>query len=91
MERYRYINFSINYRLYYIQSYFLVIFYMLLISKGIEMRDKIQGLLKLAEEEQKKTSITPRKFKSTKGGKIILDPNKPFDNDWYENDRAYDL
>jgi hypothetical protein len=37
------------------------------------MKDKIQELLKIAEEENKKISILPKKFKSTKDGKIILD------------------
>lgn len=55
------------------------------------MKDKIQELLKIAEEENKKILISPRKFKSTKDGKIILDPSKSFDKDWFENDRAYDI
>lgn len=52
---------------------------------------KIMELLKIAEEEAKKDLIPPRKFKSTEEGTIILDPNNPFDKDWYENDEAYDI
>lgn len=51
----------------------------------------IEDLLKKAEKENKKTGIKPRKFERTEDGKLILDPNNPFDKDWYENDEAYDV
>lgn len=49
----------------------------------------IQELLKLAEEEAKRNPIPPRKFESGEDGAILLDPNKKFDKEWYENDEAY--
>lgn len=55
------------------------------------MEDKIQELLKKAEKEQKKSPIKGRKYESTEDGKIILDPNKEFDKDWYENDEKFDV
>ncbi|WP_155918571.1 hypothetical protein [Heyndrickxia ginsengihumi] len=53
--------------------------------------EKIKELLKAAEKESKKTAIPPRTFKRTDDGKLILDPSKQFDKDWYENDEAYDI
>ena len=53
--------------------------------------NKIKQLLKQAEIETKKTGIQPRRFERTPDGKLILDPNKEFDRDWYEDDDAYDL
>lgn len=55
------------------------------------MNRSIQDLLKIAEEEQKKIDIPTRKFSSTEDGKVILNPNKSFDKDWYENDEMYDV
>jgi hypothetical protein len=57
---------------------------------GFKMKDTIQALLKIAEQEQKRTAISSRKFKQI-DREIILDPDKSFDKDWYENDRAYDI
>lgn len=54
-------------------------------------KNKIKELLKIAEKESKKTAISPRKFERTEEGKLILDPNKQFDKDWFENDEAYDV
>lgn len=51
----------------------------------------IEELLKIAIIESKNTFMNPRKFERTEDGKLILDPNKPFDHDWYENDKAYDV
>lgn len=51
---------------------------------------KIRELLKIAEESRKNLAISPKKFERTEDGKLLLDPNKPFDKDWYENDKAYD-
>jgi hypothetical protein len=51
----------------------------------------IDDLLKKAEKERKKLDIKPRKFESDENGSILLDPNKKFDKDWYENDEAYDI
>ncbi|MGG4037855.1 hypothetical protein [Heyndrickxia ginsengihumi] len=53
--------------------------------------EKIWKLLKAAKEESKKIVIPPRKFKRIDDGKLILDPSKKFDKDWYENDEAYDI
>lgn len=55
------------------------------------MKKRIKELLKSAEEEAKKNPISPRKFKSTEAGIIILDPDNEFDREWYENDEAYDI
>lgn len=51
----------------------------------------IEELLKVAQKENKKTSIPPRKFERTEDGKIILDPNKQFDKEWFNNDEAFDV
>lgn len=53
--------------------------------------EKIQELLRIAEKENKKSNIPPRKFRHTEDGKLILDPNKEFDRKWYKDDEDYDL
>jgi hypothetical protein len=51
----------------------------------------IEELLEVAEKEKKKLDIPPKKFKRTEDGTLLLDPNKEFDREWYENDEAYDV
>jgi hypothetical protein len=53
--------------------------------------NKIEELLKLAEEQKNKLNIPSRKFKRTEEGILLLDPNNTFDKEWYENDEAYDI
>jgi hypothetical protein len=55
------------------------------------MNKKIEELLKIVEKETKKTAIPPRKFDHTKDGKLLLNPSDPFDRDWFNNDKAYDI
>lgn len=54
------------------------------------MNKNIQELFKIAEKEQKKIDIPTKKFSPTEDGKVILNPNKSFDKDWYENNEMYD-
>lgn len=53
--------------------------------------ENIQKLLRIAEKENKRSNIPPRKFRHTEDGKLLLDPNNKFDKDWYENNEAYDI
>jgi hypothetical protein len=58
----------------------------------MEFKNKtIEELLKTAKENSEKLGIPPRKFKHTEDGAIILDPSKEFDQEWYENNEAYDI
>lgn len=57
----------------------------------INEKKSIEELLKIAEKENKKTAIKPRKFERTEDGKLLLDRYNNFDKDWYENDTAYDI
>ena len=52
-------------------------------------KKKIEEFLKMAKKGNKMLAILPRKFEHTEDGKILLDPNKKFDKDWFENDKAY--
>lgn len=54
-------------------------------------KQKIEELLKIAEKENKKTAIAPRKFDHTAEGKLLLNPSDSFDKDWFENDEAYEI
>lgn len=51
---------------------------------------KLEELLKIAKENGERLGIPPRKFKRTEDA-IILDPNKEFDREWYEDDEAFNL
>jgi hypothetical protein len=52
---------------------------------------KIEELLKIAEKEKNKLGIRPRKFEHTEDGKLLLDPKKKFDKEWFEDDDAFDM
>jgi hypothetical protein len=52
---------------------------------------KLEELFKIAKENEEKLGIKPRKFKHSEDGAIILDPNKKFDREWYEDDEAFDF
>ncbi|MEH7356806.1 hypothetical protein V7150_25195 [Neobacillus drentensis] len=52
-------------------------------------KNKIEELLKIAEKGNEMLVILPCKFEHTENGKILLDPHKKFDKDWFENDKAY--
>jgi hypothetical protein len=54
-------------------------------------KKQIERLLEIAQEESQKTSIPPRKFNRTKEDALLLDPSDPFDKDWFENDKAFDI
>jgi hypothetical protein len=51
----------------------------------------IEELLELAKKNDKKLNIKPRQFERTEDGKLLMNPDKKFDKDWYENDEAYDI
>jgi hypothetical protein len=53
--------------------------------------NKIEELLKLAEEQKNELNVPSRRFKRTEEGILLLDPNNKFDKEWYENDEAYDI
>jgi hypothetical protein len=58
----------------------------------VEILEKIiEELLRMTQEEARKTSIAPRKFDRTEEGGLLLNPSDPFDKDWFENDKAYGI
>jgi predicted transcriptional regulator len=42
------------------------------------------------ERDNDRCSST-RKFNRTKEGKLLLNPNEPFDKEWFDNDKAYNV
>jgi hypothetical protein len=49
----------------------------------------IKELLELAKENNKILNIPPRKSGHSGEGNILLDPDKKFDREWFEDDEAF--
>lgn len=54
-------------------------------------QNKLEEVMNKLAEVNKKTGFKAREIEVDSEGAMILDANNPNDQEWYENDEAYDI